>query len=114
MVVAGANGIIEYSITAGDDEETFSIAENGTIFTNRALDRETKSLYNLVVTATDLAKPPQPRLSATVQVKTIHSNYSLLDMCAYYCKPPSWKQKQILRVKFVNMAKLMKAERVTF
>ncbi|XP_034242049.1 cadherin-related tumor suppressor [Thrips palmi] len=65
---SGANGRIEYAITAGDGADEFSMSPNGTILTRRALDREAKSSYNLVVTATDSAQPPSPRLSSTVQV----------------------------------------------
>lgn len=39
--------------------------------TRRQLDRETKSLYNLVIVATDQARPPQHRLSSTVQVSYV-------------------------------------------
>jgi protocadherin Fat 4 len=66
--VAGDNGRILYSIGSGDDDGDFSIAQNGTIYTTRPLDRETKSLYNLVVVATDQARAPQQSLSSTVQV----------------------------------------------
>ncbi|XP_068085239.1 cadherin-related tumor suppressor [Anabrus simplex] len=65
---SGDNGRIQYSISSGDDAGDFTIIQNGTIMTTRTLDRETKSLYNLVVMATDQAKPPQVRLSSTVQV----------------------------------------------
>lgn len=67
--VSGRNGEIEYSITSGDENEDLAIAQNGTIYTIKSLDRETKSVYNLVVTGTDLAEPPQQRLSSTVQVR---------------------------------------------
>jgi Cadherin domain len=63
----GDNGRIEYSITA--DDEDFEIVPNGTIYTRRMLDRETKSTYNLVVTARDCAKDVDKRLSSTVQVR---------------------------------------------
>lgn len=68
----GNNGRIEYSITAGDDNNDFVILSNGTIRTQHALDRETYSMYNLVVTARDCAKEPEKRLSSTVQVRTIY------------------------------------------
>lgn len=66
----GDNGRIEYSITSGDDHNDFEIASNGTIRTKRLVDRETKSSYNLIVTARDCAKEPEKRLSSTVQVIT--------------------------------------------
>uniref|UniRef100_A0A182F4L6 Protocadherin-16 n=1 Tax=Anopheles albimanus TaxID=7167 RepID=A0A182F4L6_ANOAL len=65
---SGANGRVEYSITAGDEKEDFQIMPNGTIRTRRMLDRETKGTYNLVITAQDCAKEPEKRLSSTVQV----------------------------------------------
>lgn len=64
----GNNGRIEYSITAGDDNNDFLMLQNGTIRTQRILDRETIPMYNLVVTARDSAKDPEKRLSSTVQV----------------------------------------------
>lgn len=67
FVFSGDNGRILYSITAGDDDE-FEIFPNGTIYTKRLLDRETKGTYNLVVTARDCAKDVDKRLSSTVQV----------------------------------------------
>ena len=69
LCVAGDNGRVVYSISAGDDDGDFAIAQNGTIYTTKLLDRETKSLYNLVVMATDQAKAVQQRLSSTVQVR---------------------------------------------
>lgn len=67
-VMTGDNGRLVYSITGGNENEQFRISQNGTILTTKSLDRETQSLYNLVVTATDQAKPPEKRLSSTVQV----------------------------------------------
>lgn len=66
--ISGDNGKIVYSITSGDEKGHFSIAPNGTITTRRNLDREEHAIYNLVVTATDQATPPQQKLSSTVQV----------------------------------------------
>lgn len=67
--VSGRNGEIEYRITSGDENQDLAIAQNGTIYTVKNLDRETKSVYNLLVTGTDLADEPQQRLSSTVQVR---------------------------------------------
>ncbi|XP_044732152.1 cadherin-related tumor suppressor [Chrysoperla carnea] len=68
---SGDNGKITYAILSGDEKHDFQILSNGTIFTKRQLDRETQAIYNLVVTATDQAKPPQKQLSSTVQVTII-------------------------------------------
>ncbi|KAJ2950025.1 hypothetical protein O0L34_g11362 [Tuta absoluta] len=65
---SGLNGKLQYSITSGDESHDFKIASNGTIYTARLLDRETVPVYNLIVTARDSAKPPEPQLSSTVQV----------------------------------------------
>lgn len=62
------NGRIVYTITAGDELGAFHIHPNGTIVTRSQLDRETRSSYGLVVQATDAARPPEQRLSSTVQV----------------------------------------------
>lgn len=66
---SGDNGLVVYSIIAGDDNEDFGIANNGTLFTRRMLDRETKSVYNLVLEASDSPKPPAKPLSTTIQVR---------------------------------------------
>lgn len=73
--LTGDNGRIEYSITSGG-EDSFDILTNGTIFTRQLLDRETKSSYNLVVTARDCSKDVDKRLSSTVQVNAQNSTLS--------------------------------------
>lgn len=64
----GDNGKLVYSIIGGNENEQFRITQNGTIMTAKPLDRETQSLYNLIIMATDQAKPPEKRLSSNVQV----------------------------------------------
>ncbi|XP_022254786.1 cadherin-related tumor suppressor-like [Limulus polyphemus] len=68
---SGDNGNIIYAIVEGDRDNQFGISANGTIFTSKPLDRETKSFYNLIVSATDQAWPEERRLSSTVQVTII-------------------------------------------
>nr|XP_053612376.1 cadherin-related tumor suppressor [Plodia interpunctella] len=65
---SGLNGRLRYSITSGDENHDFDIVENGTILTANLLDRESIPVYNLIITATDSAKSPEPQLSSTVQV----------------------------------------------
>ncbi|XP_049940241.1 cadherin-related tumor suppressor-like [Schistocerca serialis cubense] len=65
---SGENGHIEYSISAGDAAGDFAITANGSLVTARALDREARPLYNLLVTARDRGRPP---LSSTVQVTVV-------------------------------------------
>lgn len=80
----GENGRIEYELVAEDNKEKdFDIdRRNGTIFSSRLLDRETRSFYNLLVLAKDKAKFPQPRLSASVQVIFSFSTVSYVSL---YC-----------------------------
>ncbi|XP_030380643.1 cadherin-related tumor suppressor [Scaptodrosophila lebanonensis] len=52
---SGNNGLIEYSITDGDESNDFEIMSNGTIRTRRKIDRERRSSYTLTITARDCA-----------------------------------------------------------
>jgi protocadherin Fat 4 len=65
---SGLNGQVSYTITSGDETEDFEIFPNGTIYTKQLLDREAKSNYNLIITATDRAEDVDKRLSSTAQV----------------------------------------------
>lgn len=65
---SGNNGKVRYSILSGDDNGDLDIAPNGTIMVRKPLDRETKSIYNLVIEATDSPDPPAIPLKSTVQV----------------------------------------------
>ncbi|XP_066585244.1 cadherin-related tumor suppressor [Prorops nasuta] len=65
------NGHVVYAITSGDENGDFAVAANGTIYTRNSLDRERKSLYNLVLTATDSPIPPARSLTSTVQVSIV-------------------------------------------
>lgn len=65
---SGENGRVVYAIVGGDEDGDFGVAPNGTLFTRRPLDRERKSPYNLLLSATDSPLPPARPLSSTVQV----------------------------------------------
>lgn len=65
---SGDNGRVVYAVASGDENGDFDVAANGTVYTRRLLDRETKSIYNLVLTASDSPQPPGRSLSSTVQV----------------------------------------------
>ncbi|CAB0029622.1 unnamed protein product [Trichogramma brassicae] len=65
---SGPNGRVTYSIVSGDDDEDFGIAANGTLYTRRPLDRESKTVYNLMVQAADSPKAPAKALSTSVQI----------------------------------------------
>ncbi|XP_077878116.1 protocadherin-23 [Ictidomys tridecemlineatus] len=73
---SGLNGLIEYSILSGNQEEAFQIdALSGVITANSILDFEATSSYRLIVQATDKGLP---RLSDTtmieIQVTDINDN----------------------------------------
>lgn len=65
---SGDNGRVIYDILSGDDYDDFGVADNGTVFTRKQLDRETTAIYNLVIRARDNPTSPAKPLSATVQV----------------------------------------------
>ncbi|XP_011701166.1 PREDICTED: cadherin-related tumor suppressor [Wasmannia auropunctata] len=68
---SGDNARIVYAIVGGDEDGDFGVAHNGTLFTRRALDRERKPLYNLVLSATDSPLPPARPLFSVVQVTVV-------------------------------------------
>ncbi|KAL1432894.1 hypothetical protein MTO96_001889 [Rhipicephalus appendiculatus] len=68
---SGDNGRIVYSIVEGDPDGHLAIEANGTIITRMPLDREKKSMYGLIVRATDQAVEVHRRLSSSVQVTIV-------------------------------------------
>ncbi|XP_074100856.1 cadherin-related tumor suppressor fat [Cotesia typhae] len=68
---SGDNGRVVYDIINGDDNGDFGIASNGTVFTRKLLDRETKSIYNLIIRAQDSPTLAVKPLSSTVQVTIV-------------------------------------------
>uniref|UniRef100_A0A4W6BX21 Cadherin domain-containing protein n=1 Tax=Lates calcarifer TaxID=8187 RepID=A0A4W6BX21_LATCA len=79
---SGVNGEVTYSLEEDDEDETFLLNP----VTGKALDRETQSFYNLVITVNDLAPPPMTRFTSTAQVSII-----LLDVND--CPPTFTSQK---------------------
>ncbi|KAK5864404.1 hypothetical protein PBY51_015650 [Eleginops maclovinus] len=67
----GPNAQLLYKIASGDPQSHFVITKEGVLQTKKALDRETQSFYNLVVTVNDLAPPPMTRFTSTAQVSII-------------------------------------------
>lgn len=84
FIFSGENGKIVYSITTGNENGDFQIFSNGTIATRKQLDREIQAIYNLVVTATDNALPPEKPLSSTVQVRKLFIIYVLRYVICFY------------------------------
>ncbi|XP_052868798.1 cadherin-related tumor suppressor [Anopheles cruzii] len=99
---SGPNGRIEYSISAGDEQEDFQIMANGTIRTRRSLDRETKSVYNLVITAQDCAQEPEKRLSSTVQVSILLKDIN--DLAPEFVSPNETSVAENIPINTVIMA----------
>ncbi|KTF93578.1 hypothetical protein cypCar_00039715, partial [Cyprinus carpio] len=67
----GPNAELHYSIASGDPQSQFTITNTCVLQTRKALDRETQSFYNLVITVNDLALPPMSRFTSTAQVSII-------------------------------------------
>uniref|UniRef100_A0A673KND8 Protocadherin Fat 4 n=1 Tax=Sinocyclocheilus rhinocerous TaxID=307959 RepID=A0A673KND8_9TELE len=65
------NAELHYTIASGDPHSQFTITNAGVLQTRKALDRETQSFYNLVITVNDLAPPPMSRFTSTTQVSII-------------------------------------------
>ncbi|XP_028271321.1 protocadherin Fat 4 [Parambassis ranga] len=82
----GPNAQLLYRISSGDPQGHFVITKDGVLQTKKALDRETQSFYNLVITVNDLAPPPMTRFTSTAQVSII-----LLDVND--CAPTFTSQK---------------------
>ncbi|XP_076005220.1 protocadherin Fat 4 [Genypterus blacodes] len=83
----GPNAQLFYSIASGDPQGHFGITKEGVLQTKKALDRETQSFYNLVITANDLAPSPFIRFTSTAQVSII-----LLDVND---NPPSFTSQKM-------------------
>eukprot|EP00794_Sanderia_malayensis_P020074 gene20074-22044_t len=73
----GQNAAITYSIIAGNEEAKFSILpkkDHGTIYVEKALDREVKSVYKLTIMAKDGGIPFSRTAIASVLVLVIDTN----------------------------------------
>lgn len=70
------NGKISYEIFDGDVQGQFGIGRtNGTLFTQRSLDRESIANYTLTVLAIDQAEPPEVRRTTTTEVLQMIFSY---------------------------------------
>lgn len=49
----GANGQLSYVLSAGNDEGAFSLSSSGQLSLTRTVDRESRSKYVLLISATD-------------------------------------------------------------
>ena len=64
----GTNALLTYTILSGNNDRTFSIYSNGTIYNIKEFDREKKSSYSLTIMARDQAVPVAAQLSSTATV----------------------------------------------
>lgn len=64
----GTNALLTYTILSGNNDRTFSIYSNGTIYNIKEFDREKKSSYFLTIMARDQAVPVAAQLSSTAAV----------------------------------------------
>ena len=64
----GTNALITYTILSGNNDRTFTIYPNGTIYNLKTFHHEQKSSYFLSILARDRAKPVAAQLSSTATV----------------------------------------------
>ena len=64
----GTNGLLTYTILSGNNDRTFSIYSNGTIYNIKEFNCEKKSSYFLTIMARDQAVPVAAQLSSTATV----------------------------------------------
>lgn len=83
----GQNKEITYAIKTGNEQGTFNLDKNsGLMILNQSLDHETKTSYQLVVTATDHGKPPlASSVGVTVMVTDVNDNPPSFAKSLYNC-----------------------------
>ncbi|XP_066556278.1 protocadherin Fat 4 [Amia ocellicauda] len=64
----GVNAELNSAIISGDNEGRFAVGSNGIICLQRALDRETESIYSLTIQVSDCALPEDTRLTSTAHI----------------------------------------------
>lgn len=81
----GANGVITYSITSGNNGNKFSIDSTTGKLTARTLDRETQAKYHLTITAFDHGSPValQGSCNITIIVEDQNDNDPVFDTGHY-------------------------------
>ncbi|KAL0831595.1 hypothetical protein ABMA28_002378 [Loxostege sticticalis] len=86
----GANGVITYSITSGNNGNKFSIDSTTGKLTAKTLDRETQSKYHLTITAFDHGSPValQGSCNITVMVEDQNDNDPVFDTGHYSAAIP--------------------------
>lgn len=86
----GANGIITYSITSGNNGNKFSIDATTGKLTAKTLDRETQSRYDLTISAYDHGSPValQGACNLTIMVEDQNDNDPVFDTGHYSAAIP--------------------------
>ncbi|XP_041123541.1 protocadherin-15-like isoform X1 [Polyodon spathula] len=84
---AGVNGQVRYSLV--NFNGVFRISSNGSIYTAVALDRETRSQYDLIVEASDGALDPRrSTITLSVRVLDIDDNSPVFSQASYIVNLP--------------------------
>ncbi|CAK1540749.1 unnamed protein product [Leptosia nina] len=86
----GANGVITYSITSGNNGNKFTIDSTTGKLTAKTLDRETQSRYELTITAYDHGSPValQGACNITIMVEDQNDNDPVFDTGHYSAAIP--------------------------
>lgn len=86
----GANGVITYSITYGNNGNKFSMDSTSGKLTAKTLDRETQARYHLTITAFDHGSPValQGSCNITVMVEDQNDNDPVFDTGHYSAAIP--------------------------
>ncbi|XP_053612955.1 protein dachsous isoform X2 [Plodia interpunctella] len=86
----GANGVITYSITSGNNGNKFSIDSTTGKLTAKSLDRETQAKYHLTITAFDHGSPIalQGSCNITIMVEDQNDNDPVFDTGHYSAAIP--------------------------
>ena len=102
----GINGMLRYSIVAGNEEERFKINDrSGQIFINKALDYDNENEYNLTIQAQDLAFEPKSSVSVLRIILTdVNDNVPFFERPQYdaYLRENSAPGTEIITMKAID------------
>ncbi|XP_030055623.1 protocadherin-16 [Microcaecilia unicolor] len=87
---AGENGQVEYHIIDGDPSQDFSLdSSSGILTTVRSLDRESVSMYSIIVVAKDHGNPERSAtMSLSIQVLDINDNVPVFSETSFTVEVP--------------------------
>ena len=80
----GSNGRVTYSILKGNEHSFLGIFPDGNLFIAKSLDRELRSLYNLLIAATDMGTPHRASFAnITIHITDSNDNSPVFDHQTY-------------------------------